>query len=46
MIRRLLGAAGQPSIRLRLTLWYGVLFLLAGAVLLAVSAMLLEKQET
>ncbi len=36
-MRRLLGGAGRPSIRLRLTLWYGALFLLAGAVLLALN---------
>lgn len=42
-MRRLFGAAGQPSIRLRLTLWYGALFLLAGAVLLALNFALVAR---
>ena len=42
-MRRLLGAAGRPSIRLRLTLWYGALFLLAGAVLLALNFALVAR---
>ncbi|MXW34089.1 MAG: HAMP domain-containing protein [Chloroflexi bacterium] len=42
-MRRLLGAAGQPSIRLRLTLWYGALFLLAGTVLLALNFALVAR---
>ncbi|MXZ63102.1 MAG: HAMP domain-containing protein [Chloroflexi bacterium] len=37
------GAAGQPSIRLRLTLWYGALFLLAGTVLLALNFALVAR---
>jgi hypothetical protein len=42
-MRRLLGVAGRPSIRLRLTLWYGALFLLAGAVLLALNFALVAR---
>ena len=42
-MRRLLGTAGQPSIRLRLTLWYGALFLLAGTVLLALNFALVAR---
>lgn len=42
-MRRLLGAVGQPSIRLRLTLWYGALFLLAGTVLLALNFALVAR---
>ena len=42
-MRRLPGAAGRPSIRLRLTLWYGALFLLAGAVLLALNFALVAR---
>ena len=42
-MRRRLGAAGQPSIRLRLTLWYGALFLLAGTVLLALNFALVAR---
>ena len=33
----------RPSIRLRLTLWYGSLFLLAGVVLLAVNFVLVAR---
>lgn len=42
-MRRLLRAAGQPSIRLRLTLWYGALFLLTGTVLLALNFALVAR---
>ena len=42
-MRRLPGAAGRPSIRLRLTLWYGSLFLLAGTVLLALNFALVAR---
>ncbi|MCY4455010.1 MAG: ATP-binding protein [Chloroflexi bacterium] len=42
-MRRLPGAAGRLSIRLRLTLWYGSLFLLAGTVLLALNFALVAR---
>ncbi|MCY4615247.1 MAG: ATP-binding protein [Chloroflexi bacterium] len=42
-MRRLPGAAGRPSIRLRLTLWYGSLFLLAGTVLLCLNFTLVAR---
>ena len=42
-MRRLLGVAWRPSIRLRLTLWYGALFLLAGTVLLALNFALVAR---
>lgn len=38
-----LGAVTRPSIRLRLTLWYGTLFLLAGTVLLALNFALVAR---
>ena len=37
------GAVPKPSIRLRLTLWYGTLFLLAGTVLLALNFALVAR---
>ena len=37
------GAVPKPSIRLRLTLWYGALFLLAGTVLLALNFALVAR---
>ena len=42
-MRRLLGVPERPSIRLRLTLWYGALFLLAGTVLLALNFALVAR---
>ena len=42
-MRRLLTGAARPSIRLRLTLWYGALFLLAGTVLLALNFALVAR---
>ena len=43
-MQRLLGtASAKPSIRLRLTLWYGALFLLAGVVLLTINYALVAR---
>ena len=42
-MRRLPGILERPSIRLRLTLWYGALFLLAGTVLLALNFALVAR---
>ena len=42
-MRLLRDAVPKPSIRLRLTLWYGALFLLAGTVLLALNFALVAR---
>ena len=43
LMRLLRDAVPKPSIRLRLTLWYGALFLLAGTVLLALNFALVAR---